>query len=102
LGIDTLIEQVKQDLENLDDRRRQQNKAALFIVESFDLEINFVVRESQSGEAGLKYEVVTVGGKSEVNTEKVQKITLRMKAEGVGPGEVKGTGGFVPVPKGKQ
>src|SRR5262245_8580424 len=62
LGIDTLIEQVKQDLENMDDRRRQQNEEALFKVDTFDLEINFVVRETQSGEGSLKYEVVTVGG----------------------------------------
>ena len=75
-----LIEQVKSDLESIDEKRIDKNEAPLFSVETFDLEINFVVRESQSGEVRGEYEVVTVGGRSEFSAEKIQKIVLHLKA----------------------
>src|SRR6266536_4938277 len=80
LHIDTLIEQVKHDLEAVDEKRLRENKAGLFKVDTFDLEINFVVKHTDSANAQMSYEVVTVGGKSEVSAEKVQKISLHFKA----------------------
>jgi hypothetical protein len=97
LGIDKLITQVKHDLEVVDEERIRENKAALFRVETFNLEVNFVVRRTDSAEAQMKYEVVTIGGKSDVSAEKVQKIILHFKAVDYsreetdipGPGEFK-------------
>jgi Trypsin-co-occurring domain 2 len=79
LGVADLIEQVKNDLESMDQKRIDKNEAPLFNVETFDLEINFVVRESQSGEVKGEYQVVTVGGRSEFSAEKIQKIVLHLK-----------------------
>ena len=82
LNIDKLIQQVKLDLEKVDEERIKQQKAALFKVDDFDLELNFVVKQTTSSEASAKpvYELVTIGGKTEVSAEKIQKIKLHMKA----------------------
>jgi len=80
LGIAKLIEDVKSELITSDENRRSQGLPALFQVRSFDLEINFVVKARRKGQVGIDYEVVAVGGESEVSSEKVQKIVLHMDA----------------------
>jgi len=80
LGVAKLIQDVKSELIRSDEDRRNQGLPALFQLRSFDLEINFVVKASRKGQVGLKYEVVAVGGESEVSSEKVQKIVLHMDA----------------------
>ncbi len=99
LHIDKLIEQVKQDLEAADEKRIRENKAALFKTETFDLDINFVVRQTASANAQLSYEVVTVGGKSEISAEKVQRISLHFKAVDYGKedADIKASGEFKPL-----
>lgn len=84
LGVAELIEKVKSDLEKVDRQRIERDEAALFNVESFDLEINFVVKEGQSTSATGEYKVLTVGGTSQVSSEKVQKIVLHLKTAEMG------------------
>jgi hypothetical protein len=84
LGVADLIEKVKSDLETVDRQRIERDEAPLFNVDSFDLEINFVVKEGQSTSAQGEYKVLTVGGTSEVSSEKVQKIVLHLKAVEMG------------------
>jgi len=100
VSIETLIEQVKNSLEIVDEKRMKENKAALFKVDSFELEIHFVVKEAQSGEASVRYEAVTVGGRTEVSAEKVQKIILHMKAIDYDNSDqtLQGNQEFVPIP----
>lgn len=77
LGITELVNKVKADLV----RAENDGTAKMFIVKTFDLEINFVVKARQSESGEIKYEVVTLGAENETSTEKVQKITLHMETE---------------------
>jgi Trypsin-co-occurring domain 2 len=80
LGVQTLVENVKNDLEQIDIDRIKQNKAALFNVKTFDLEINFIAKKTNSSDAKFDYQVVTLGGGEEVSQEQVQKIMLHFEA----------------------
>ncbi|HQR35751.1 MAG TPA: hypothetical protein PLK30_23635 [Blastocatellia bacterium] len=64
LEISQLIQKVKQELEAADQQREADGKAALFRAETFQLEVNFVVKETDSAKASGNFEVVTVGGQT--------------------------------------
>lgn len=76
LDIKNLIRKVKQELGEAEAEAIANNELPLFKLEEFEMEINYVIRAS----GGLKAEVVSVGGSSEVGTEKVQKLRLRWSA----------------------
>jgi hypothetical protein len=98
LGIDTLIAQVKRDLEASEEARLREGKAPLFKVDTFDLEIHFTVRRSLSTEAGARLEVVTLGSSADVGGERTQKITLHMKAiDANNGGSIPGSSDLVPL-----
>lgn len=80
LGITELIEGVKSELIRSDENRRSSGLPPLFEVKSFDLELNFLVKSSRKGLAGINYELVAVSGETEVSSERVQKILLHMDA----------------------
>ena len=80
LGIDKVIRDVKKELVASDQKRIENQEAALFQVKDFDLEIQFVVRESTTTGGEAKYEVITVNTELKDELEKVQKITLHFTA----------------------
>ncbi len=84
LGIDTLAEKVRSELENLETWRQSNGKAALFELKDFDLEVSFVVKKSRKVKGDLEAEVITVGGEAEHSKEATQKVVLHM---GVIPAE---------------
>ncbi|MGH9494374.1 MAG: trypco2 family protein, partial [Candidatus Sulfotelmatobacter sp.] len=84
LGIDTLAEKVRSEMENIETWRQSNGKAALFELKDFELEISFVVKRSNKVKGDLEAEVVTVGGESEHSKEATQKVVLHM---GVIPAE---------------
>jgi len=79
LNIKDLTLRVKDQLEQLDALRQKKNELPLFMVESFDLELNFTVKQVATKEGKLEYKILTIGDKNEVSKEQVQKITLHMK-----------------------
>lgn len=90
-NIETLVREVKQSLVKLDEERMANDEESLLKISTFDLEINFVLKVSDSKDAKIELMPVTIGGKSDVSAEKTQKITLHFKAqEGTGPGEIAG------------
>jgi len=101
LEIKQLIETVKQQLEAADQQREADGKAPLFRVETLQLEINFVVKDSHSTNASGNFEVVTVGGQTEFSREQVQKISLQFKAIDYGskPQEMRSSAGRVLIPE---
>lgn len=80
LGVKDLIEKVKAELIETEQNQIKSNQAALFEIKDFDLEINFVVSTRHTGTGKLEYNVVTVGGETEVSSERIQKINLHMTA----------------------
>lgn len=75
LGLQDTIKKVKADLMQAND----DNTAPMFKVKTFDLELNFVVRDRRAENAGIEFKVITLGGEQESSVEKVQKIILRME-----------------------
>jgi hypothetical protein len=78
LGIDSLINQVRADLENLEVKRESAGVQPLFELQSFDLEVSFVVKQSRKATGSFETEVITVGGEAEHSNEATQRITLHM------------------------
>lgn len=80
LGISSFVEKVRTELYQAEEKRLKTNEAALFKLDKFDLEINFVVKSSLTANGSITHELVTVSGQTETSSEKVQKITLHMIA----------------------
>jgi hypothetical protein len=78
LGVTELIQQVKKELVEMEEKRVQTKEAPLFVVKEFELEVNFVVKENYNQKGDFDFKVVTVGNETDLGTEKTQKITLRM------------------------
>ena len=92
LGVKDLVQRVKSELVQLEEERLKSNQPALFELSEFKLEIKFVVSEKTTTSGKVEYEVVTVGGDQTFSAEKVQTITINMKAstpvnENAGPSQ---------------
>lgn len=79
LGISRLVREVRSELEALDRERMAQGADALFLVDEFELELNFVATKSAKTQAGAEFEVVTVGAEQQFGQEEIQKLTLKFK-----------------------
>jgi hypothetical protein len=76
LDVRCLVEAVKTELAAAESAQRRENKAALFELKDFEMEVNYVVRNS----GGIKAEVVGVGTNLDAGSERVQKLLLRWAA----------------------
>ncbi len=79
LGIEPLVQQVRAELEAMDRGRVERGDPGIFALDSFDLELQFVAKQSMGANLGVELQVVTIGGDSQLATEEVQKITLHLK-----------------------
>jgi hypothetical protein len=77
LEISNLIGRVRCELAKAEVDMHEQGRSQLFELQDFELEINFVVKNSGSLEA----EVVGVGGNLEAGNERAQKLKLRWQAK---------------------
>ena len=78
LEISNLIRQVKSELEDANDKMRQNGEAALFQVNSFDLEVTFVVQATTSSSGNTDFHFVAVDNRLETNSQRTQKMTIHM------------------------
>jgi hypothetical protein len=85
LKIETLIREVKRQLEKADEAEQRAHRAALFKLETFDLEVAFTVKSDAS--AGVK--LYAVQADTHVEAERVDRISLHWKA--LPPPEVSAT-----------
>lgn len=76
LDVRCLIEAVTVELAAAEAAQRRQNRMALFQLKDFEMEINYVARNSGT----LKAEVVGVGTNLDGGSERVQKLLLRWDA----------------------
>ena len=80
LGVKDLIRAVKKELAEADQERDESNEEALFKVEQFELEINFMIGRHSTAGAELNVpEFIVIDKESKVAAERVQKIKLMMK-----------------------
>lgn len=92
LGIGQLTRQVQNEISKLDKERRENNIAPMFQLQTFELEISFVIKEGSNQSGGAHYEVVTVDNQLQTGSEHVQKLKLTMVVSpsyesAVGPSE---------------
>jgi len=76
--LNTIINEVTEELEEGDENRRSKDRAELFQVKSFDLEVNFVVKAHRTESGKIEPQFVAVGTESQIAAERVQKITLHL------------------------
>jgi len=69
LELNTLIREVKAELQQADREAVENNEAAMFKLKEFDLDLNFVA-------TGKTAQVLTIGSNVEVGRERVQHIHL--------------------------
>ena len=75
-----LVQEVRRQLESLDQERTAAGADALFELQSMELELRFTVEESTTGKGGFDLKVITAGGEDKESSESVQtvKITYRV------------------------
>jgi hypothetical protein len=75
-----VIEDVRDELLSAQRKWNKEGGMPLFELQHFDLELAFVVRRTESASAEANFELIAVGGESQVNQERVQRIKLHMTA----------------------
>jgi hypothetical protein len=80
LGVKELVQEVRAELAAIERDMLAKNERALFRLETFEMELNFVVRAGASEKLGGHTELVTAESEIETGSEKVQKLVLHWKA----------------------
>jgi hypothetical protein len=80
LGVEALIEKVKEELISAEERRLTEGAEPLLKLKAVDLEVNFIVEENRKGSGAVDLKVVTVGGESAFGSERTQKVILHLVA----------------------
>lgn len=80
LGVQDLIEKVKDELIKTEQKRIKDGRDPLFELKDFELEINFVVTNRNKESGGFDFKVVTLEGERDISSERIQKVKLRMAA----------------------
>jgi hypothetical protein len=78
LNLQQLIGDLRHQLLEAEDTRRHSGEPALFRIGKCDIEVNVVVRYSDTVTGGFKYEVITAEQAREYSSEQVQKVTLHL------------------------
>ena len=76
MNLSDVLEKVRDELEECDQRRIRDKKPALFELQEFALELKVVVIESETAQGGFDVKVLSLGGSGSQQTETVQIIRL--------------------------
>ena len=79
LQVTQLIQKVEDQLVASEQQRLAKHRAALFRVQSFDLEINFVIKRDTSQKGTASYNIVAIDNQVGSSTEITHKLTLHME-----------------------
>jgi hypothetical protein len=77
LNLAELVTAIRDELEQLDKKRNESGREALFRLSSLELELNFIVQESNSAKGGFDIKVVSLGADLGIRTEQIQKVVLK-------------------------
>jgi hypothetical protein len=77
VDIYTMVTAIREQLETMDQERRALGHSALLQLAEMELELNFVVHQKRGIDGKLDLKIVSVGGDSAIENEKVQKIRLK-------------------------
>jgi hypothetical protein len=79
IGLSSLVNTVRSELVALQTERLQAGHEAVFSIDSFDLEIAFVVKQSDKTKGTVDAQVVTLETESEAVRERSHRVTLHLK-----------------------
>jgi len=91
LDLQSLIGAIRKGLEEVDSDLKSRSREALFDLESMELELKFVVSESDTLKGGFDLKVVSLGASSGIKSDTVQTVRLtyslsKSAAAGLVPG----------------
>jgi hypothetical protein len=76
LNLSNLISTVKNELEEMEKKRIESNIEPMFQLRTMNIEINFVVEESNAGNTGFDIKVIKAGLSTKFSSSEIQKISL--------------------------
>ena len=79
-SLQQLIGDLRRQLLEAENARRSSGESALFKVGKCDVEVNVVVKNSDTTKGSFSYEVITAERANEYSVEQIQKITLHLDA----------------------
>jgi hypothetical protein len=85
LGIADVIEAVRAELIEAQERREGKGLPALFITKQFELELTFGVKKSADGSGKVSFWVVELGGGGAYETSELQRIKLTFETPKASP-----------------
>jgi len=78
LGIESLLSRVRSELVQAAQSLKSSGKDPLFALRSFDIEVNFVVKQSRTARGELNTQLVAVSTDTQVDKEQVQKVVVHL------------------------
>jgi len=80
LGIQDLVREVKAELVGAEQEMRAKKEIALFQLQTFEMELKFVLRADSKTKGGVRTELITAESEIQNGSERVQKLTLHWNA----------------------
>lgn len=71
-----LVQEIRRQLEELDNDRTKEGKAALFELQSLELELKFAVEENTAETGGFDFKIVALGSEQQYRSETIQAIKI--------------------------
>lgn len=87
MQVTQLIQDIEDQLVASEHQRLAKNRAALFHVKSFDLEVNFVIKRENSVKGTTNYNIVAIDNQIGSSNEITHKLTLHMETPPKEPGK---------------
>ncbi len=77
IDLRSLVVAIRKSLEETDLEMRQAQKAALFELESIELELKFLVEERDGLKGGFDLKILSAGATEDIKTEQVQTVKVK-------------------------
>jgi len=79
INLRDLICVVRNELEGMEKNRLEQKKDTLFQLKSMEIELSFVVENSDSAQGGIDLKIIKLGAAENLKTSEIQKIILKFE-----------------------
>jgi hypothetical protein len=79
IDLASFVTAVREGLESTEQDMTMTNRSPLFELESFELEVHFVMSSSETDERGFDLKVISLGLESESKSEEVHTLKLKYK-----------------------
>src|SRR5438067_2291380 len=81
LDLAALVGRVRSELAYVDKQRESIGRDALFLLDEFELELQFTVIKNKEGKGGIDLQVVSMGGTKSSESGEIQTIRLKYSVD---------------------